>query len=88
MAAADHIKIGMKRSEVEREFVTEGGPDFRTETIYTFRLCPLIKVRVRFSLDPGEARNASPNAPVTAPDSPNDVVESVGQLYLQYPVRD
>jgi hypothetical protein len=81
----DHIKKGQTRTEVEKNFVRDGGLDFRTETIYVFRLCPLIKVRIKFA-----AVKTGVTQPATerSKDAQDDLVEEVGQPYIQYPTKD
>lgn len=78
LASVNNIKPGMTRADVEKDFVLDGGLDFIGTSIYTYKKCLLIKIRVDFSI-------AKPGKNV---DSPNDVVKSVSQPYLQYPIRD
>ena len=80
LQAVDHIKKGMSRAEVEKEFRTEGGLFTREETFYVYRKCPLIKIKVTFERDPSYKDFAT--------GSPKDRVLSVSQPYLQYPVMD
>jgi hypothetical protein len=81
----DHIKKGQTRANIEKDFMPDGGADFRTETIYVFRLCPLIKVRIKFT---AIGTNVTQSAVERMKDSPRDLVEEIGQPYIQYPVKD
>lgn len=71
------IKPGMKRADLTA-FTTEGGLDFHIETIYVWKNCPYIKIKVSFATP----ASASPK------DSPSDVITAVSDPYIQYPVRD
>lgn len=77
LVSAGNIKPGMTRADIEKNFVMDGGLNFNATSFYTYRECPLIKIRVDFSTwTPG------------GEDSPKDIVKSVSEPYLQYPVRD
>ena len=69
-----HLKVGIKRSEVEKGFQLPGGLSGRTEADYVYRGCPMIKVNIKFSPSP------------TSEDfSPDDVVSSFSQLVIKEP---
>lgn len=78
--AVNMLKEGMTRAEVERTFRTEGGLFSRNQTIYVFRDCPYIKVRINFTLDSDYKDFAT--------GSPKDRVESVLKPYLEYSIAD
>lgn len=72
------IKPGMQRADLAAMFAPDGGPDFLIETVYVLRICPYIKIRVSFTLSDPAGRK----------ESPSDVVKSVSDPFLQYPVTD
>jgi len=72
------IKPGMKRADLAALFTTEGGLDFHIQTIYVWKRCPYIKIKISFAL----SDSISPR------DSPADVITAVSDPYLQYPVTD
>ena len=80
LESVDRIKTGEQRAALEKEFVQDGGLYSRSETRYTFRACPSIKIRVTFSLD------AAYKDFVTG--SSMDTVKSVSKPYIEYPARD
>ena len=78
LRAAENLKKGMLRSEVEKQFVLDGGASFRDETIYTYRDCPYLKVKIRFNRMQDKR-----------PDSMDaDTVESASNLYVEWPHGD
>jgi hypothetical protein len=78
--AAERVKPNMTRSDIEKEFREDGGLSFSGESIYVYRPCPFIKVRVTFATEvPGKT-------PLV--ESPADVIRSVSQPYLEYPHND
>lgn len=78
--AVGHIKEGITRADVEKEFTQDGGLFSRGETIYTFKLCPYIKVKVKYTLDA--------DYPGFADGSPRDVVQSTSKPYIEYSTGD
>lgn len=80
LEAVNRIKTGMLRENVEEEFTQDGGIDFGSETVYTYKKCPLIKIRVGFS--PKTDGTAKSNNRL------KDVVKSVSKPYIEYPSRD
>ena len=80
LEAANRIKKGMSRAEIEKEFNKDGGIDFGSSTIYTFKLCSLIKIRVEFVQNKDDAASAN--------DHQKDLVQSVSKPYIEYPMRD
>jgi len=80
LAALGQIKKGTKRADIEREFVLDGGIYSRSETVYKYKLCPYIKVRVAFTLDPAYKGFAD--------GSPNDTANSVSKPYVEYGTSD
>jgi len=53
--ASVRVKPGSTRWEIEKEFSHDGGVSFRQDTVYVYKLCPSIKIRVLFARDPVEA---------------------------------
>ena len=80
LQAVGQIKKGRKRADVEKEFSEQGGLSGRNETIYVYKLCPLIKVRVFFS--PSTDQKGSRKSRL------DDMVRSVSTPYIEYPVKD
>jgi hypothetical protein len=78
LSAVDQIKPGMKRKEVEKFFVEDGGISFRDEGTYVFRSCQYIKVKIKFS----RAVIATSN------NFSDDTVTEVSAPYIQAPMRD
>lgn len=72
------IKPGMKRADLAAMFTRDGGLDSLTQTTYVMKICPYIKIKVSFTL----------SNPTGQKESPSDVVKSVSDPYLQYPVMD
>lgn len=75
---AARIKPGMKRADLAAMFARQEGPDFIVETVYIWKSCPYIKIRVSFTL----------SDPKSQKESPSDIVKSVSDPYIQYPVKD
>ena len=73
----EKIKPGMKRSDVERYFVPDGGLSTRTQRTYTYRECPYIKVTVSFLVESVEAKDWS-----------NDRIKEISQPFLARPISD
>ncbi len=76
--AAERIKVGASRSEVERDFILDGGVTFRDESVYTFRNCPYLKLKIRFD------RDKSKQSDLTM----NDIVATISRLYVEWPHGD
>lgn len=72
------IRPGMKRADLTAMFTTEGGLDFHIQTIYVWKNCPYIKIKVSFALSDSAGSN----------ESPADVITAVSDPYIQYPVKD
>jgi hypothetical protein len=71
------IKVGMKRSDLESVFETEGGLAQATHRTYVYKRCPYFKVDVDFS------HNDSLGA-----GSENDRISSISTPYLAWPRGD
>jgi hypothetical protein len=81
ISVAGNLKEGSIRSEVERDFVLDGGLQFGRRTArYMFKKCHFIKITVEYSLEE-KAGN-------WIDGSPNDRVVSVSKPYLEYPFMD
>jgi hypothetical protein len=80
ISIAGNLKEGSIRSEVERDFVLDGGIQSRGASRYMFKKCRFIKIDVTFSKDE--------NSGTWIDGSPNDKVISVSKPYLEYPVMD
>lgn len=72
------IKVGMSRADVEKNFMKDGGANFRSPTIYASRHCTYLKLKVEFEFDPG----------IDGRFSPKDSVSKISDLYADYPSRD
>lgn len=77
LAEIDAILPGMNRWEVMERFRRDGGISVGAEVRLRHCTCPLLKVGVEFDLAPG-----------TSQESPRDLVRSVGNPYLEYPISD
>jgi hypothetical protein len=74
LQSASNIHAGMRRSDVEKDSVKDGGVTFRQDTTYTYRECHYIKIHVSFVPDEsGEI---------------NDVVQQRSAPYIAYETRD
>jgi len=74
LQSVSNIHAGMRRSDVEKDFIKDGGVTFRQDTTYTYRECHDIKIHVSFVPDEkGEL---------------NDVVQQVSAPYIAYETRD
>jgi len=80
LAAVGRIRSGSTRADIEREFRVQGGLFSRKDTVYVYRRCPEIKIRVTFSF------NLSDGLFVTG--SPKDTVVSVSEPFIGYEVKD
>jgi len=67
-----HLKVGIKRSEVEKDFQVSGGLSTRTEAYYVYKGCQIIQVDIKFS-----------PSPTSEDASPDDVVSSFSQLVVK-----
>lgn len=76
---AKQITVGMKRSEVEKMFKQEGGVSFRVETVYGYRECAMLKLRITFS----ETSNSNEKV-----DPAQDSVLKVSEMFVDWPTRD
>jgi hypothetical protein len=77
-----HIKAGMTRDEVEKNFTPDGGlqpSKLPSTTRYLYVKCSFIKIDVKF-------KAAAANE--TGSLSPDDIVVSASKPYLQYPFAD
>jgi hypothetical protein len=74
------IEPGMKRKDLLRVFITEGGLSTRFQRSYVYSECPYIKVSVRFK--------AANNEGDSLKEDPDDTIESISQPYLAWGVRD
>ncbi len=75
----DRLKPGMTRSEVEETFREAGGIQFPTFVRYVYKGCRYIKLTVEY-----ETPDDSPDAKGAS----TDVVQTLSQLSLGYPVMD
>jgi hypothetical protein len=79
LEAANAIKVGMTRREVEEHWSEDGGLQFPDVTRYTYEKCVYIRVDVKFKGK--ESTDA-------AEFSPADTVSEVSAPYLAYPNAD
>lgn len=70
---AGQIKPGMKRADLAKMFVRESGPDFIVETLYFWKRCSYIKIRVTFILLDPKGNE----------ESPADIVKYVSGPHIQ-----
>lgn len=78
MSATTQIKPGMKRKDVEKAFIEDGGLSFKGEGRYVFKECHLIKIKVKFSEVAG----------ATGKESPDDTVTDISSPYIEAPMKD
>ena len=80
LLASQHLKAGMTRAEVEKEFQEDGGMTFSSGTEhhdrYTYRTCGMIKIDVDLAL----TDESKPG--------PKDRVISVSRPYLEFESKD
>jgi hypothetical protein len=74
------IEPGMKRKDLLRAFITEGGLSTRFQRSYVYSECPYIKVSVRFK--------AAKNEGDSLKEDPDDIIESISRPYLAWSVTD
>lgn len=77
LSAAQQLKIGMTRREVEKYFERDGGLQFPDTTHHVYPRCNLIKLDVDYT-----------SATADHPFSPDDKVAKVSKPFLAYPARD
>ncbi len=77
--AANRLKPGMTRADVEEDFKEDGGISFPPQARYIYRKCSHIKIDVEFSGEPMKLAQAP---------SPNDRITKVSRAYLEYPSFD
>jgi len=70
---AAQIKPGMKRADLAKMFTPESSPDFLVETLYFWKRCHYIKIRVSFILLDPEGNKVSPS----------DIVKFVSGPHIQ-----
>jgi hypothetical protein len=74
------VQPGMTRSEILKYFTIEGGISNRAQRSYVYIDCPYIKVNVRFK-PVGDAVDAFG-------ESPDDIIETISQPYLNWSIAD
>ena len=79
LEAANAIKVGMTRREVDEHWAKDGGLQFPDETRYTYAKCAYIRVDVEFK---------SKESTDAVEFSPDDTVSEVSRPYLAYPDAD
>lgn len=77
LAEIDAILPGMRRWEVMERLGRDGGLSMASKTRLRHCACRLLKVDVEFDVPPGQWG-----------ESPRDLVRSVGDPYLEYPISD
>jgi hypothetical protein len=80
LRAIDQIKVGSSRADIERAFKPDGGIFTREQTVYVFRRCNTIKMKIAFSLDTNSKDFAS--------GAPTDRATSVSKPYVEYGFTD
>ena len=82
--AAEKIRPGMVRADLQKDFESDGGISFPNEGRYTYRKCSLIKIDVEF-----DAKPVTEPLPKGATDfSPNDPIKKVSRPYIYYRFTD
>lgn len=76
--AARAVTPGLTRSQVDKNFVPDGGVQFASKTRYVYSGCSLIHIDVEFDV------KASPGHLT----SPQDLVITTSKLYIEYPAKD
>lgn len=80
---SSHIKTGMTRAQVEKNFRHDGGLQFFSQsssaTRYVYLKCSFIKIDVKFKAAVVKEAGFS---------SPDDILVSVSKPYLEYPFTD
>ena len=79
LAAYYHLKPGMTRAEVERDFRLEGGPRPRSLSRYAYKECQYIKLEIEYTPDPDQREGLG---------SARDVVKTLSKLTIAYPTTD
>ena len=79
LQAAQRLKPGLSRSQVDEDFELDGGISFPQQPTYVYKKCRYIKIDLSFGAEDITRR---PNA------SPRDTVRQISKLYLAYPVAD
>ncbi|HEY6768348.1 MAG TPA: hypothetical protein VI386_26635 [Candidatus Sulfotelmatobacter sp.] len=74
--AMQTIKVGMTRSDLFKLFRTEGGLSTASRRTYVYRLCPYIKVDMKFEASSRDL------------ELPTDKIVEVSRPYLAWPVMD
>jgi len=72
------IRTGAKRKDVEKIFIQDGGLQFPGKTRYTYRACHYLHVDVSYKVQEASAQRLSPD----------DQVDAVSRLYVDYPAKD
>ena len=76
-----HVKPGISRRELEKDWRVDGGLSVREEANYDYRKCLDIKIHVNFKPVPSQQRAGE------EPDQ-NDIVIKVSRPYLEYAFAD
>ena len=74
----ERIKPGATRSDVEKLFIRDGGLQFIEKSRYTYRGCRFLHVDVDYKLQEMSGHKTSPD----------DLVDAVSRLYVDYPAKD
>jgi hypothetical protein len=73
-----HIRVGIRRSEVDKYFQQDGGMQSPSTTRYVYPKCRYLHVDVKFEISGKDEK----------PFSPNDSVLEISKLYVDYAVKD
>jgi hypothetical protein len=71
------LKPGMTRADVLKEFTTEGGISAPSWNHHVYKLCPYIKIDVKFDVPPGSDKELT-----------TDQIVSISKPYLQFSIYD
>ena len=70
------LKVGSKRSDVERFFTEEAGPSFGDQVPYVYKKCHYITLMVTYAAQKAGSKSAS------------DIVNSLSKLSIGYELKD
>ena len=76
LKAAQTIKVGMTRADLTKLFTVEGGLSTPSQRTYVYKLCPYIKIDVKFA------------ASSRTEELTNDKIVEISRPYLAWSVMD
>jgi len=76
---SDKLKPGVRRSEVEKYFIQDGGLQFPDKGYYVHPRCNYLKLTIEYDLEPSTTGS---------PTSPDDRVKNLSALFVERPTKD